>query len=534
MNKYKTNFLGFLLLLTSLFLFQNCKKSDDAKPEPTINKGEDFTVGIENILSETSSDFTTITWSTAKSQPVATHEVNGEVVNNKLYIFGGHDFNKRPTYWTTTKRAYVYDPALNSWSAIADLPHLPNGPDFGGVANEGLTNDATSIYLAGGYISNTTGTGQVFGTKQVWRYNIELNSYSRLPDLPRALGVGQLKYLNGKLHFMGGADLSRNDVSAHYALDLNNLAAGWKTLASLINPVNQAGAVVFENKIYNMGGSHNHDNSAVVQKTLEVYDENTNTWKRLADMKVGRDHISSSVIVKGNRIIVLGGESAHNVFTKLVSAYSPATNTWEELNSLPVTRSGGAAAVINDNIYYAGGNFSTTNYKGVAVVNNNTITLSSLEDAFVRNGNFALTNYGSDTTLIVKGSAVSNYTRFSFIKFSLSTITNLTSAKLRIYGSNVDNSQNINLSCFGVTNNSWAEGTITFNNAPTTLTPVLSSAVINNQAKYIELDVTSFAKTQFAGDKVISLLIKDPANGNSTLQLNSKEASKNKPQLVIQ
>ena len=63
---------------------------------------------------------------------------------------------------------------------------------------------------------------------------------------------------------------------------------------------------------------------------------------------------------------------------------------------------------------------------------------------------------------------------------------------------------------------------------------MLSSAVINNQAKYIEFDVTNFAKTQFAGDKVISLLVKDPANGNSTLQLSSKEASKNKPQLVIQ
>jgi N-acetylneuraminic acid mutarotase len=530
MIRYKT----LLILLTTVFLFQGCKKSEDIKSELTINKDETFALDADNLLSESNQDFSTITWSTAKSAPATTHEVNGEVVNNKLYIFGGHDFKKRPDYWTTTKRAYVYDPAVNAWSSIADLPHLPNGPDFGGVANEGLTNDGASIYFAGGYISNTAGTGQVFGTKQVWKYNIALNNYSRLPDLPRALAVGQLKYLNGKLHYMGGADLSRNDVGAHYVLDLNNLAAGWKTLASLINPVNQGGAVVFENKIYFMGGSHNHDKLAVVQKTLQVYDEVTNTWKQLADMNTGRDHISSSVVVKGNRILVLGGESAHNVFTKLVSAYSPATNTWIELNNLPVTRSGGAAAIINGNIYYTGGNFSNTNYKGTAVVNNNTITLPALEDAFVRNGSFGSTNFGSDTTLIIKGSTVSNYTRFSFLKFSLGNITNVASAKLRVYGYNTENTKAINVSCFGVTNNNWTESALTFNNAPTTFTSMLSWAAVNNSAKYIELDVTSFVKTQLAADKVVSLVIKDQSNQNSALQLNSKDASNNKPQLVIQ
>jgi N-acetylneuraminic acid mutarotase len=523
-----------LMLFTPVFLFQSCKKSEDINSELTIDKSQAFAPGTANLLSESNQDFTTITWGTAKSAPTPTHEVNGEVVNNKLYIFGGHDFNKRPNYWTTTKRSYVYDPAVNTWSAIADLPHLPNGPDFGGVANEGITNDGTFIYLAGGYISNAAGTGQVFGTKQVWKYDITLNSYSRLPDLPRALGVGQLKYLNGKLHYMGGADLSRNDVGVHYVLDLNNLAAGWKTLASLINAVNQGGAVVFENKIYFMGGSHNHDNMAVVQKTLQVYDEVTNTWKKLADMNTGRDHISSSVVVKGNRILVLGGESAHNVFTKLVSAYSPATNTWAELNPLPVTRSGGVASVINDNIYYTGGNFSTTNYKGTAVVNNSIATLPTLEDAFVRNGSFGSTNYGSDTALLIKGSTVSNYTRFSFLKFSLGNINNVTSAKLKVYGYNIDNTKAINVSCFGVTDNSWTESAITFNNAPTTFSSLLSSAAVNNSAKYIELDVTSFVKTQLAADKIVSLLIKDQANQNSTLQLNSKEALNNRPQLVIQ
>ena len=352
-----------LIVLSGFILVQGCKKSGDIGLKASMDNNS--SVAVAGSLIDNTVNITSITWGTAKSQPTGTHEINGEVVNNKLYIFGGHDINKRPTYWTSTKRAYTYDPVTNNWSAIADLPQLPNGTGFGGVTNEGLTNDGSCIYFAGGYISTTTGTGQIFATNQVWKYDIALNNYVRLPDLPRSLAVGQLKYLNGKLHFIGGADLSRQDVGVHYALDLYNQAAGWKTLAPLINPVNQGGAVVYQNKIYFMGGSHNHDKLAVPQKTLEVYDETTNKWSQLADMPVGLDHIASAVVTFNNRIFVLGGESAHNVFTKSVFAYSPATNTWTIFNQLPVTKSGGVVAVMDGNIYYTGGNFSAVNFKGI-------------------------------------------------------------------------------------------------------------------------------------------------------------------------
>ncbi|WP_026260205.1 kelch repeat-containing protein [Segetibacter koreensis] len=88
-----------------------------------------------------------ISWSTVAGEPVATHEVHGEVVKGKLYIFGGYDKNKQPTY-TPTKRSYVYDPAADTWSPIADLPHTPNGAGFGGITHVGLATDGTDIYFA--------------------------------------------------------------------------------------------------------------------------------------------------------------------------------------------------------------------------------------------------------------------------------------------------------------------------------------------------------------------------------------------------
>jgi N-acetylneuraminic acid mutarotase len=537
MENLKVRYWPVLISIIGILFFQSCKKGQNEmeSPAPAPNAEEEESI-TETPSVAASADFTTITWSTAKSQPSLTHEVHGEVVKGKLYIFGGYDINKRPAYWTPTKRSYVYDPINNTWATIANLPHTPAGSNFGGVTHFGLTNDGTDIYFAGGYTSNANGTGQLFGTKQAWKYIVASNTYVRLPDLPQELAAGQLRYTNGKIHYMGGANLARADVGLHYALDLNNLAAGWKSLAPVLNPVNHPGSAVQGGKIYFLGGAHHQDEETETQTTLEVYNETTNSWTQLANMPTGVDHVSSAVVTYDNRIIVLGGETSHNVLSKQVMAYTPATNSWAELTPLPVGKSAGVGAVLNGNIYYTGGNFSNVNRKGVPAggAANTGGTLLPTADAFVRNGTFATTNYGSDASLIVKGSNASNYARKSYLKFTLgSGITSVISAKLRLYGLNIDNAAAVSLSCYGVDNDAWTETGINFNNSPATGAN-LSSGSINNQAKYIEFDVTAYVKTQLAGDKTVSLSIKDPTNQNSTVQFNSKENSTNKPQLVIQ
>lgn len=616
----------------------------------------DDATAVINIQAGTPiSSFTNINWGTAASQPYGTHEVHGEVVNGKLYIFGGYDVEKRPAY-TPTKRAFVYNPVTNVWAAIADLPHTPNGINFGGITHEGLATDGTDIYFAGGYTSNSNGTGQLFGTKQVWKYNVATNSYKALPGLPLELATGQLRYLKGKLHYMGGANKSRRDTTVHYALDLDNLSAGWKVLAPLLNGTNHAGSEVFEGKIYYIAGSHGQDDAAVAQKTVQVYDEKTNNWTLAANLPTARDHISSGVTVVGTRILVLGGETSHNVKSNLVSAYTPSTNTWTNLTSLPVTKAAGIAGVLNGILYYTGGNFSAINYKGTpaasaslqvvsftlvnadteqpiqtlksgdtlnlftlptqnlnirantnpsvigsvvfnlsgaqsknvteskvpyalfgddnngnyyawtpaignytlkatpysasggtgtvgtvltvafTVINQATqsTTLSPLADASVRNGSFSAINYGSDPSLAVKSSPGTGYTRVSYLRFSLNSVSNVSSAKLRIYGKNTESTLAVNIYVYAVDNDSWTENTITWNSAPVASPTELSSIAVNDQAKYYELDVTSFVKTQFAGDKLVTFLLKDPATINNLVAFNSKENAANKPRLLIE
>lgn len=319
-------------------------------------------------LKATAQNFTSITWETAASQKFDVSEAQGRVVKGKLYSFGG--FDSRKSTFTPTKRAYVYDPMTNTWTSIADLPHSPNGTDFGGITHAGITTDGADIFIAGGYTSNPEGTGQIFGTKQVWKYLISQNIYIKLPDLPITVAAGQLEYLDGQLHYIGGTNPERTvDLGDHFVLDLKNLAAGWKTLAPLPNPRQHAGSAVYGGKIYFIGGQHHHDADLVTQKDVHVFDPAKNSWTKLADIPVpeganGRAHISSGVVVMGDRIIVLGGEIAHQANINMVSAFSPATNSWINLTPLPENRFSGVAGVMTGDIFYTGGSKTKTTFKG--------------------------------------------------------------------------------------------------------------------------------------------------------------------------
>lgn len=324
------------------------------------------TVTIQIAAGNTIPNYNALSWSTVAGQPFGTHEAHGEVVKGKIYVFGGFDVQKQPTF-TPTKRSYVYNPDNNTWSAIADLPHTPKGTNFGGISHEGLATDGTDIYMAGGYTSNANGTGQIFGTKQAWKYNVATNSYTALPDLPIELAAGQLQYLKGRLHYIGGADKARKDVAVHYALNLDSLSAGWKLLAPISDARNHPGIAVYNGKIYLIGGAHGQNNAAVTQRITEVYDAENNISTRLADMPIGLDHINASVTILADRIVVLGGQTSHNVPSSRVYAYSPSSNSWSSLTPLPIARAAGVGVELKGAIYYLGGNFSNVSRKGTPI-----------------------------------------------------------------------------------------------------------------------------------------------------------------------
>ena len=131
--------------------------------------------------------------STMPDGPVALSAV--ATTESVIYIFGGCSMPVSGKV-VNHARAYRYDPALNLWKRIRDLP----------AANRGLTavaNDKEHIYLFGGY------TDSGFSS-DVISYDIQEDRYRRLQSMP--LGAASVDFVrNGRtLYGAGGEDRMRS------------------------------------------------------------------------------------------------------------------------------------------------------------------------------------------------------------------------------------------------------------------------------------------------------------------------------------
>lgn len=110
----------------------------------------------------------TITWSAAAPSPIPRFEAGNEVVNDKLYVFGG--------YFTSsiqaTTRSDVYDPIQNNWTQLSDMPEP--------ITHAGVAVDGNTIYIAGGFVGDYPGSV----TKEVYKYDVTSNNWNTLPSLP--------------------------------------------------------------------------------------------------------------------------------------------------------------------------------------------------------------------------------------------------------------------------------------------------------------------------------------------------------------
>jgi N-acetylneuraminic acid mutarotase len=253
-------------------------------------------------------------------------------------------------------RSDVYNPATNSWTRIADMPTR--------LTHAGVATVGRDVYFAGGYIGTGPGYTQQFGTEQVWRYNVDTNTYHAMPNLPAKLAGGGLVAVGRNLHYFGGNNASRQDVGVHYRLNLDNPAAGWVARKSMITARSHMGYVNLNGRIYAVGGQKGNDGSLVAQSVVEMYDPATDTWTSRRAMPRGVNHISGSTFVMGGRILTLGGQTSHNTAIADTYAYDPVANTWTSLTPLPSARFSGVAATINGKILFTGGSSQTTTWSG--------------------------------------------------------------------------------------------------------------------------------------------------------------------------
>src|SRR5690554_8016084 len=95
------------------------------------------------------------------------------------------------------------------------------------------------------------------------------------------------------------------------------------------------------------------------------------------------------------------------------------------------------------------------------------VVLYPIEDAYVRDGGDAATNFGASEQLQLKyESEREGFTRVIFLKFDISEIESVEKATLRLFLEKNDVLEFKTLAFYDITGEEWSEHEITWENAP--------------------------------------------------------------------
>jgi N-acetylneuraminic acid mutarotase len=170
--------------------------------------------------------------------------------------------------------------------------------------------------------------------------------------VPAALNEVSVVFVAGKLHVIGGSVLGFTGPY-HAVYDIKSDKWDTRSPAPFPNRLDHVGSVVLNGKIYTVGGFIGGGVHKDGQDAVYEYDPASNTWRTLANLKLGRG--STAVVVLDGKIHAIGGRGADGKTVGTHEVYDPATNKWTDAAPVAKTRDHAAAGVMDGKIYYAGG-----------------------------------------------------------------------------------------------------------------------------------------------------------------------------------
>ncbi len=191
--------------------------------------------------------------------------------------------------------------------------------------------------------------------------NTAAKKWEVVSQLPTGRSAFSTAVVEGKIYVIGGT-LFENESSGPFGLPTvevyNPENNSWKKVADMPTPRSNAGAAVVDGKIYVVGGLAATDRrmeSNKILKVVEVYDPQTDTWESKQDMSEPR--LSFGIGVVDRKIYVMGGANFFENQWRLdhVEVYNPDTDVWHNRPSLLTRRDGFETAVVEDSIYVIGG-----------------------------------------------------------------------------------------------------------------------------------------------------------------------------------
>jgi peroxiredoxin/N-acetylneuraminic acid mutarotase len=299
-------------------------------------------------------------WKKGAPFPEPDEELYGVAVEGKLYVIGGWGEGK------ARGANYEYDPATDKWTKKKSMPQPAhhaalaayNGKIY--VCGGFIAPEKSPLPIGAAWQP----------ISDVWEYDPATDSWKALAPLPGKRGAAVAVEAFGKIHVIGGCTtvegtkapfftfmgpcnvLSTNDV---YDPTTNK----WESRKPMAVPRNHAFAAAVNGKIYVIGGRTGHGFilSATNTDVVEEYDAPNDMWsaprERMPTARSGGGYGTD-----GRRIYVAGGEVTTKQLVgafRGIEAYEPATNSWTTLPPMPMPRHGVAGAVIGNRFHLVSG-----------------------------------------------------------------------------------------------------------------------------------------------------------------------------------
>ncbi|MFF4244856.1 carboxypeptidase regulatory-like domain-containing protein [Streptomyces sp. NPDC001822] len=229
---------------------------------------------------------------------------------------------------------YVHDPAVGSWTQIADMPALRK--DATGAFLNGV------LYVVGGLDYSAGPSPRTAST--TYAYHPASDTWTRVADLPQAVSLAATAVLDGHLYVIGG-QTSTGGTAASYRYD--PAADSWTRIADYPMPVTSSGCGGVVAAVVCAGGAYQPQTAATPSARTYAYHPRTGVWTRGADMPyavlLGSYGSANGRLQVAGGLNVPGPNQAPLTMTKAVQ-YDPVGDVWTDLPEAPSAVFGGGRA----------------------------------------------------------------------------------------------------------------------------------------------------------------------------------------------
>src|SRR5260370_5063732 len=234
-------------------------------------------------------------WDRKAPFPDPSEEVLGMAAGGKMYVFAG-----LAPVWKPKALVYEYDPASDKWSERKKMA-LPSH-------HVAFAEYQCNIYAFVGFVPPPSGPPAWVPIDNSWEYDPATDSWKALAPMPTRRGAAAAAVINGKVYVVGGATTPSGTDEPSVLPTRPHLAVGtveeydiatntWRARRPMPTARNHLMAGAVDGKIYAIGGRLGAAFIGLASDTdvVEEYNPADDLWRIKARMPTARSAIAGGV-----------------------------------------------------------------------------------------------------------------------------------------------------------------------------------------------------------------------------------------------